>query len=344
MRKIESGMLERLPETVDAAARRLYELHPELLLRYDAEGQKRCREDLAYHVEYLAVAVGFGDAEPFIQYLRWLNEVLFARAVPLDCLKSALRILRETYAQMPEPWAEVAVRQLDLGLSDLDRPVGSAVVVATGRGELSTAGALLEAMLAGDRRSAQAVVVAELAAGCRLAEVGDRLIQPTMYEIGALWQKNHISVAQEHLATAIIQYVLAQAYTQLDAQAQRPQRAMFANIETNHHALGLRIVADVFDLAGWSTQYLGANVPSAALIAQVDAWRPDLLGLSVSMPQQFAQARAAIGGLRAELGSRCPTVVLGGLAVNRYAPRPDRLGADLFVRDAMDADAMARAP
>jgi len=36
-----------------------------------------------------------------------------------------------------------------------------------------------------------------------------------MYEIGRHWERNRITVAEEHTATAITQYVLAQLYERL---------------------------------------------------------------------------------------------------------------------------------
>ncbi len=342
MRSIETRLLEKLPETQNEVLRRLCSEHPRVLAGYAGQGPLACREDAANHVEYLAAAVGFGEATPFLDYLRWLADVWHARELPLEGLETTLRVLREYYAGLPETWAGEAVRHLDAGLAELGLRGEFLIPAGQDRGRLPATGAMLEALLAGDRHLARAVAGNVLAAGCSLAQLGARLIQPSMYEIGALWQKNRISVAQEHLATAITQYVLAQAFAGAEALARTQRRALFANVETNHHALGLRLVADVFDLAGWSIQYLGADVPTRALLEQVDTWGPELLGLSVSMPQQFAHVRAAIGALRAEFGSRCPTLMLGGQVLNRYDRAADRLGADLHVRDAMAADDLAR--
>ncbi|WP_254434125.1 B12-binding domain-containing protein [Halobacillus sp. Marseille-Q1614] len=41
------------------------------------------------------------------------------------------------------------------------------------------------------------------------------IITPAMYHVGELWEKNEISVADEHLATAICDFVLSR----LDAKA-----------------------------------------------------------------------------------------------------------------------------
>ena len=145
-----------------------------------------------------------------------------------------------------------------------------------------------------------------------LTEASVRLIQPAMVEIGRLWQENRITVAQEHLTTAISQNVMARAYMQADFAQPVGRKAMFAGVAGNHHSLGLRMLSDAFETQGWDVVFLGADVPVADLIRQVDADRPDLLCLSLSLPSHLAQARETVERLRAELGNRCPTIWVGG--------------------------------
>jgi methanogenic corrinoid protein MtbC1 len=67
-------------------------------------------------------------------------------------------------------------------------------------------------------------------------------------------------------------------------------------------------------------QYLGANLPLAALIGQVAQLRPHLVGLSASLTQQIPTLRNTILALRAEFDGpdrRCPEIMIGGLATNQ---------------------------
>ncbi|MEF3272883.1 MAG: B12-binding domain-containing protein [Chloroflexus sp.] len=63
----------------------------------------------------------------------------------------------------------------------------------------------LAAMLAGSSRAADRVVEQALAQGINAPRIYLDIFQPTAYEIGRLWQINRIGIAQEHLATAIIE-------------------------------------------------------------------------------------------------------------------------------------------
>ena len=45
--------------------------------------------------------------------------------------------------------------------------------------------------------------------------------------------------------------------------------------------LGLWITADAFEVKGWQVSYLGASAPTVNLLAEIDCWYPDLVGLSL---------------------------------------------------------------
>ncbi len=181
-----------------------------------------------------------------------------------------------------------------------------------------------------------------MAAGASLANVNVHIIQASMYEVGHLWAANRISVAREHLATAISQYVMSNAFSLAEFAPPMARTAIFANVEGNHHALGLRMISDAFETAGWTSHFLGADVPERSLVEQVDTLRPDLLGLSVALPQQLVTARRIIGGLRAEMGQSCPVILLGGRAINALDDVWRDLGADLWVADAEQAEQEAK--
>jgi methylmalonyl-CoA mutase cobalamin-binding domain/chain len=115
------------------------------------------------------------------------------------------------------------------------------------------------------------------------------------------------------------------------------KRVLLACVAGNHHTVGLRMVADAFQLAGWDVQYLGADVPIAAIVRQVAEWKAHLVGLSVGFAQQLPTAKAVIAQLAEHFGSSRPAVIIGGLAINRFSRLADMVGADAFSPDALSA-------
>ncbi len=167
------------------------------------------------------------------------------------------------------------------------------------------------------------------------------VIQPSLYDIGKAWQANRVTVAKEHMATAIALSVMTVGLLRSPAPATIGKRVLLACVEGNDHAVGLRMVADAFQLAGWDVQYLGANMPGAAIIRQAADWRADLVGLSVSFAQQLRIVKQVIAQLRGRVGDARPAVIIGGLAVNRFSQLADMVGADACGADAQAAVAYA---
>jgi methanogenic corrinoid protein MtbC1 len=105
------------------------------------------------------------------------------------------------------------------------------------------------------------------------------VLTPLLRQMGAQWQHGHARVWEEHMASAMVRTVVEILYPGvLKAKAARPPAGhgvLLASPPDEGHDLGLRMVADRFDMAGWSTYFLGADTPieemvDAALALHVD--------------------------------------------------------------------------
>lgn len=198
--------------------------------------------------------------------------------------------------------------------------------------------AYLAALRAGDRRGALAVVDAARAAGLDLATLYLEVFQPSLREIGLLWQDNQISVAEEHLATAVTQIAMARLYDGVCGTAVPNGRTLLAACAaTERHEVGLRMVCDLLELEGWDARYLGAAVPEDSLVDMVLSRQPDAVALSASIAPHLPQLRALIRAVRAACGTAAPFIVVGGRPFLDDETLAERLGADAMARDASEA-------
>ena len=142
-----------------------------------------------------------------------------------------------------------------------------------------------EALRAGMGKAAVAAADEALDAGAGVAAVHTQLIEPAMRAIGERWERAEISVAEEHLATAICQEVAAHILFRAlpAAPATRPGRVMMTAVQGEQHVLGLRLASDVLETAGHHVLYLGADVPLDALLAACRIHRPEVLGFTATM-------------------------------------------------------------
>ncbi len=201
----------------------------------------------------------------------------------------------------------------------------------------------LDALLAGDRQGVDRVVDRVLERGDGLGPLYLDVVQPAMREIGRLWQENEISVAEEHLATAITQAAMGRAFERAyQWHDSRTPTMIAACVDDERHQMGLRMLCDLLELEGWDTAYLGASVPTEALVSIVEKRCPDVVALSATIAPHLPRLRAAIEGIRAAHVATQPLVIAGGRAIGDDDALARRLGADLSAPDAARAVAMLR--
>lgn len=144
----------------------------------------------------------------------------------------------------------------------------------------------LRALLNGDYHQCEGIITQILDQEIDLVVLYTDLFRRSLYEVGELWERNHISVAVEHLATAISERLLAVVYPRILTRMKRRETARKVVISCSvneYHQVGARMVSDLMDLHGWNVHFLGANTPVEDLLEMVQENRPDLLGVSLSI-------------------------------------------------------------
>jgi methanogenic corrinoid protein MtbC1 len=95
-----------------------------------------------------------------------------------------------------------------------------------------------------------------------------------MYQVGELWQRNKITVAQEHYCTAATQMIMAQLYPVLFDRPQNGKRVVVSCVGNELHEMGARMLSDLFTYEGWDSIFLGAAVPKESLLQTLQSEQP----------------------------------------------------------------------
>ena len=173
--------------------------------------------------------------------------------------------------------------------------------------------------------------------GSRLALFAD-LIHPAQYEIGDLWYRGEISIADEHRATAIVEEVTL-ALPPTPARGSAPRgKCLLAAVGTEQHVVGLRLLNAALEDDGWAVTMLGGRTPGDGLADMVRSLRPKFVGLSAGYLPNPEPLKATIEELKK---LRVP-VLVGGPAFNRNASLWTRVGADGHGTDVRVAVELAR--
>ena len=194
-------------------------------------------------------------------------------------------------------------------------PVSAASAVADASRIARLRDRYLAAQLAGDRKEALRLVVEEgVGAGIPVADLQAGVVQEAQLAIGQLWQDNRISIADEHMATAISHVVLSRLFESAPLGKRSGERVVVACVQGEMHDFPARLVADYLDIAGFHVRYLGANVPLDDLALMLWDVKPDLVALSVTMTFNMGYFANTVRRVRAELPGL--PIMAGGNAIH----------------------------
>ena len=299
------------------------------------------RRDISYHLSFLTEAVRQGEPALFAAYVAWAKSMQCARGLPPEDLVEELRLLQAAIRRhVPAEEAAAAVAPIDAAIeafADFDVEPPAICTPTSPNGQLTLD--YLALLLQADRRGAAALIQRAAAEGVPIQRLYLDVFQRSQREIGRLWQLNRLSMAQEHYCTAATQAIMNQLFSQVLEAPRIGRKVMAFCVAGELHEVGLRIVADLFELAGWDYDFLGASTPADSLLAALPAMAPDLIALSATMTYHLEAVEGFIQALRAKPETAHIPVLVGGLPFLIAETLWRRVGADGM---AVDGEAAVR--
>jgi len=200
----------------------------------------------------------------------------------------------------------------------------------------------LDYLISGNRLKCSEIAKKYIQDDIPIQEFYENILKKSLYDVGELWEYNKISVATEHLASAIVEAILNELYTKIIEKEKINKTAIVTCIENEFHQIGIKMISDVFEMNGWNTFFLGANTPVNELIAFTRIINPDILAISLSIYFHLPTLEKIIQNVRQEFPSL--TILFGGqafrhggldilLKYKNVVYKPDLNSTDLFIKN-----------
>lgn len=228
-------------------------------------------------------------------------------------LVDARKVGREVHYAISRPDVRLAVLQTAASKTETAPPLNLTDLAS----ELVAMG------IAGDELGCINLTDRVIQTGAKPIELYESLIAPAMREVGIRYLAGEIDEAREHLVSAIVERLLGRIASAAPTKAQNGRLAVLACPEGSRHVIGLRMASDYLQSEGWSTRYLGADVPTTSLSATVSSLRPDVLLLSCATDDACASTVEAIHAIQKEDAK--PQIVLGGPFAQKCLARSGNL-------------------
>ena len=177
----------------------------------------------------------------------------------------------------------------------------------------------------GDARGATRVALDLLDRGSPSYEVIVDLLGAAQYQVGQRWLDNLYSVAEEHLASGVVQRALDAVAAAVDPPPPQAQ-VVVACAEGDWHSLPSQMFAEMLRSRGFDVRFLGASTPVEHVARLLARKPPAALVVTCTLPLFF-------GGVSrlAQAAHDCGVPVLaGGRALGRDPSRALMLGADAW--------------
>ena len=297
--------------------------------------KSRCHQDINFHLDNLQSAVWAQSKRLFIEYIHWARTRNLGIGCPDECLQLSLKAIKAALIEIRQ---QSTISYLDEAISSLQNtiPVHPSYF-RPDNPHYELARIFLQSILSRNKPIALERVQEKIRAGCSLQSMYLHVFQPALHEIGRLWHTNQISVAEEHYCTAAIQLIIAQFYLQVHSTPKTGMKMIALCVSGELHEVGMRMVADFFEMAGWDSIYLGANVPASSVLAIIREEQPPLLAISCTMTSHLHQVAELIQMIRSDEMIRGIKILVGGSPFTGEDTLWEHLGADACAKDAQEA-------
>ena len=298
------------------------------------------REIVDLHLAALDTSLDVGSPDLLVPQLRW--EV--ARWHQVCNGPRAASVWQAVHSVLADALDELTLAAVvrHVGAADSTAVAEESRVWAQrGRGGLSGLTGHVQTYLghavAGRHEQAIEHVLALVEQGTSVPEVLLEVIAPAQYELGRLWERGVVDVAQEHIATAVTQITLSSLHPRLVDGPRLGRTLVAATTPGDHHEVGLRIVTDLLQLRGWDTRYVGASCPVEDVVDAVVRSEASLLLLGASMTAHLPGLQRAVEQVRADPRCDDVTVLVGGDPFRHAPALVEWVGADLVAASGVEA-------
>jgi methanogenic corrinoid protein MtbC1 len=154
-----------------------------------------------------------------------------------------------------------------------------------------------------------------------LADFYDRLLKPVMYRIGDLWQKGQLDVATEHASTntaiGLIKIINERitARTSGSHESSSKYKAVICTPDGELHGLACNMIESLLLSKDFKVYNISSSIPSDYIIDYIRDLQPDILFISITLPENIKSAERLIQQIHAKYNNKLP-IVVGGSAFN----------------------------
>ena len=248
-----------------------FENDPSMPARYGPEGRRLWRTETLARISHLVEAIACNRPEFYGGHVAWAAEALRARgASEADIQGHVLALCSCLSKELPDavaarlsPFCQAATAAI------ADPPDHEHSLIEATSKDSTLSRLFLLHLLQRDQQAAANIAVEALRGGLPLLDVYERIMAPALCEIGRMWHMQEASIADEHFCSAAMRSIITQLRASVPAPPADGRRVLCCTVGGNFHDAGIRMVADVLEMDGWTVEFLGSDVPAHEVVMSI---------------------------------------------------------------------------
>ena len=333
-------------QLVEASYARESKAKEEYFKSLSERAKKIIYRDTRYNIDYLYTAYVLNDKKIMNTYAVWLYELMvgihkhrFTREQTKEYVIFHLEAIKET---IPDIVSAEKQQKLQEIIEEAQQCIREYVPADHVKKDLKYEKEIEEYMgclFEKNTKKAIGVIRKYVDQGIPMDDIYVEILSESMKRVGELWHTADITVDTEHYCTSVTQMAMAQMYDLLFDWERKNKTILSVCPGMELHEMGARIVADLFENHGWDSIFLGAAVPVDCILEAVREKHPDLVTLSVSMPQHLMDCEKAAREIKQEFPDI--KIAVGGKAFESTDDIWKKWPVDIYSKDARELLAKA---
>jgi methanogenic corrinoid protein MtbC1 len=322
--------------------------HPRTWRTRSAVQKMRVLEEFDDLISSLEESLAINNPAIFIDHACWAKVHLTSLHFPKNFVSLLLAAMGEVLKnELPQDFRNQTRIFITKSLAVLnDVSLSIPPYITTDKPLADVARPFLAAVIEADQVQGGRIIDDAVKSGITVRDIYLHILYPVLQETGRLWQLQQVSIAQEHFITAFVETLMARLHDQVFSSSgigkgRRGTTVVAAGVGAELHDIGIRMVADFFDMDGWDTYYIGANIPVQSVLDAARDRKADMVALSTTMPRHLPDVQYLIRSLRADERIAGAKILVGGYPFRIVPDLWKQIGADAYAGTAEEAVAVA---
>ena len=303
---------------------------------YPQKVLSKIHQDTEHNLKFLAYAIALDSKETFVNYTKWLREVLHNLNFKDEAIIDNYYFIKDALTSfLRDDKLKTAYAYIDIAISQLKYPLVRTPNYITECNPLKEVASQYMTLVLNRNQKNAYDLLKDIRDNHSIKHVYSHILQPTLYEIGRQWQLRKLPLADVHYFSNTTDLFINQLYLLSFEKSKDAKNIITCCIGKETHDIGIKMIAYALSNKGYNNIHLGAYTPVEAVLEVLESQEIHAIIASATMLENVTYLSKLIENIKnQQLDLK---VLVGGYAFNTNKNLWKTIQADGYSRDVFSA-------